>query len=160
MFKTLKKWASGVVKQVKSLVKKVVGYFAKAFVKEEPASTKSSATTCDPEAQSTAVKESNKEAAEEVVAEEVMATEEATVEQQETVVAEEVTANEEATVEQQETVVATKAVSLSVVVTKEVQVAKLISTELVINDIYLLAGLLSRPPPISHPWHNIKETRK
>ena len=141
MFKTLKKWASGVVKQVKSLVKKVVGYFAKAFVKEEPASTKSSSTTCDPEAQSTAVKESNKEAAEEVVAEEVMAT-------------------EEATVEQQETVVATKAVSLSVVVTKEVQVAKLISTELVINDIYLLAGLLSRPPPISHPWHNIKETRK
>ena len=149
MFKTLKKWASGVVKQVKSLVKKVVGYFAKAFVKEEPASTKSSSTTCDPEAQSTAVKESNKEAAEEVVAEEVMATEEATVEQQETVVA------EEATVEQQETVV-----SVSVVVTKEVQVAKLISTELVINDIYLLAGLLSRPPPISHPWHNIKETRK
>ena len=149
MFKTLKKWASGVVKQVKSLVKKVVGYFAKAFVKEEPASTKSSETTCDPEAQSTAVKESNKEAAEEVVAEEVMATEEATVEQQETVVA------EEATVEQQETVV-----SVSVVVTKEVQVAKLISTERVINDIYLLAGLLSRPPPISHPWHNIKETRK
>ena len=149
MFKTLKKWASGVVKQVKSLVKKVVGYFAKAFVKEEPASTKSSSTTCDPEAQSTAVKESNKEAAEEVVAEEVMATEEATVEQQETVVA------EEATVEQQETVV-----SVSVVVAKEVQVAKLISTELVINDIYLLAGLLSRPPPISHPWHNIKETRK
>ena len=143
MFKTLKKWASGVVKQVKSLVKKVVGYFAKAFVKEEPASTKSSSTTCDPEAQSTAVKESNKEAAEEVVAEEVMTTEEATVEQQETVVA------EEATVEQQETVV-----SVSVVV------AKLISTELVINDIYLLAGLLSRPPPISHPWHNIKETRK
>ena len=141
MFKTLKKWASGVVKQVKSLVKKVVGYFAKAFVKEEPASIKSSATTCKTEAQSTAVKESNKEAAEEVVAEEVMAT-------------------EEATVEQQETVVATKAVSLSVVVTKEVQVAKLISTELVINDIYLLAGLLSRPPPISHPWHNIKETRK
>ena len=136
MFKTLKKWASGVVKQVKSLVKKVVGYFAKAFVKEEPASTKSSSTTCDPEAQSTAVKESNKEAAEEVVAEEVMATEEATVEQQETVV------------------------SVSVVVAKEVQVAKLISTELVINDIYLLAGLLSRPPPISHPWHNIKETRK
>ena len=130
MFKTLKKWASGVVKQVKSLVKKVVGYFAKAFVKEEPASTKSSSTTCDPEAQSTAVKESNKEAAEEVVA-------------------------EEATVEQQETVV-----SVSVVVAKEVQVAKLISTELVINDIYLLAGLLSRPPPISHPWHNIKETRK
>ena len=149
MFKTLKKWASGVVKQVKSLVKKVVGYFAKAFVKEEPASTKSSSTTCDPEAQSTAVKESNKEAAEEVVAEEVMATEEATVEQQETVVA------EEATVEQQE-----KVVSVSVVVAKEVQVAKLISTELVINDIYLLAGLLSRPPPISHPWHNIKETRK
>ena len=136
MFKTLKKWASGVVKQVKSLVKKVVGYFAKAFVKEEPASTKSSETTCDPEAQSTAVKESNKEAAEEVVAEEVMATAEATVEQQETVV------------------------SVSVVVAKEVQVAKLISTELVINDIYLLAGLLSRPPPISHPWHNIKETRK
>ena len=136
MFKTLKKWASGVVKQVKSLVNKVVGYFAKAFVKEEPASTKSSSTTCDPEAQSTAVKESNKEAAEEVVAEEVMATEEATVEQQETVV------------------------SVSVVVAKEVQVAKLISTELVINDIYLLAGLLSRPPPISHPWHNIKETRK
>ena len=149
MFKTLKKWASGVVKQVKSLVNKVVGYFAKAFVKEEPASTKSSSTTCDPEAQSTAVKESNKEAAEEVVAEEVMATEEATVEQQETVVA------EEATVEQQETVV-----SVSVVVAKEVQVDKLISTELVINDIYLLAGLLSRPPPISHPWHNIKETRK
>ena len=145
MFKTLKKWASGVVKQVKSLVKKVVGYFAKAFVKEEPASTKSSSTTCDPEAQSTAVKESNKEAAEEVVAEEVMAT----VEQQETIVA------EEATVEQQETVV-----SVSAVVAKEVQVAKLISTELVINDIYLLAGLLSRPPPISHPWHNIKETRK
>ena len=136
MFKTLKKWASGVVKQVKSLVKKVVGYFAKAFVKEEPASTKSSSTTCDPEAQSTAVKESNKEAAEEVVAEEVTAAEEATVEQQETVV------------------------SVSVVVAKEVQVAKLISTELVINDIYLLAGLLSRPPPISHPWHNIKETRK
>ena len=149
MFKTLKKWASGVVKQVKSLVNKVVGYFAKAFVKEEPASTKSSSTTCDPEAQSTAVKESNKEAAEEVVAEEVMATEEASVEQQETVVA------EEAAVEQQETVV-----SVSVVVAKEVQVAKLISTELVINDIYLLAGLLSRPPPISHPWHNIKETRK
>ena len=149
MFKTLKKWASGVVKQVKSLVKKVVGYFAKAFVKEEPASTKSSSTTCDPEAQSTAVKESNKEAAEEVVAEEVMATAEATVEQQETVV------DEEATVEQQE-----KVVSVSVVVAKEVQVAKLISTELVINDIYLLAGLLSRPPPISHPWHNIKETRK
>ena len=141
MFKTLKKWASGVVKQVKSLVKKVVGYFAKAFVKEEPASIKSSATTCKTEAQSTAVKESNKEAAEEVVAEEV-------------------TAAEEATVEQQETVVATTAVSVSVVVTKEVQVAKLISTELVINDIYLLAGLLSRPPPISHPWHNIKETRK
>ena len=136
MFKTLKKWASGVVKQVKSLVKKVVGYFAKAFVKEEPASIKSSATTCKTEAQSTAVKESNKEAAEEVVAEEVMATEEATVEQQE------------------------KVVSVSVVVAKEVQVAKLISTELVINDIYLLAGLLSRPPPISHPWHNIKETRK
>ena len=149
MFKTLKKWASGVVKQVKSLVNKVVGYFAKAFVKEEPASTKSSSTTCDPEAQSTAVKESNKEAAEEVVAEEVMTTEEASVEQQETVVA------EEAAVEQQETVV-----SVSVVVTKEVQVDKLISTELVINDIYLLAGLLSRPPPISHPWHNIKETRK
>lgn len=149
MFKTLKKWASGVVKQVKSLVKKVVGYFAKAFVKEEPASTKSSSTTCDPEAQSTAVKESNKEAAEEVVAEEVMATAETTVEQQETVVV------EEANVEQQETVV-----SASVVVAKEVQVAKLISTELVINDIYLLAGLLSRPPPISHPWHNIKETRK
>ena len=146
MFKTLKKWASGVVKQVKSLVNKVVGYFAKAFVKEEPASTKSSSTTCDPEAQSTAVKESNKEAAEEVVAEEVTATEE--------VVA------EEATVEQQETVVVTKAVSVSVVVTKEVQVTKLISTELVINDMYLLAGLLSRPPPISHPWHNIKETRK
>ena len=140
MFKTLKKWASGVVKQVKSLVKKVVGYFAKAFVKEEPASTKSSSTTCDPEAQSTAVKESNKEAAEEVVAEEV-------------------TAAEEATVEQQETVVATSAVSVVATVT-EVQVAKLISTELVINDIYLLAGLLSRPPPISHPWHNIKETRK
>ena len=150
MFKTLKKWASGVVKQVKSLVKKVVGYFAKAFVKEEPASTKSSSTTCEPEAQSTAVKESNKEAAEEVVAEEVTATEEVvTEEQQETVVA------EEATVEQQETVV-----SVSVVVAKEVQVTKLISTELVINDIYLLAGLLSRPPPISHPWHNIKETRK
>ena len=149
MFKTLKKWASGVVKQVKSLVKKVVGYFAKAFVKEEPASTKSSSTTCDPEAQSTAVKESNKEAAEEVVAEEVMATEEATVEQQEKVVA------EEPTVEQQE-----KVVSVSVVVAKEVQVTKLISTELVINDIYLLVGLLSRPPPISHPWHNIKETRK
>ena len=136
MFKTLKKWASGVVKQVKSLVKKVVGYFAKAFVKEEPASIKSSATTCKTEAQSTAVKESNKEAAEEVVAEEVTAAEEATVEQQE------------------------KVVSVSVVVAKEVQVAKLISTELVINDIYLLAGLLSRPPPISHPWHNIKETRK
>ena len=149
MFKTLKKWASGVVKQVKSLVKKVVGYFAKAFVKEEPASIKSSATTCKTEAQSTAVKESNKEAAEEVVAEEVTAAAEATVEQQETVIA------EEATVEQQETVV-----SVSVVVAKEVQVAKLISTELVINDIYLLAGLLSRPPPISHPWHNIKETRK
>ena len=149
MFKTLKKWASGVVKQVKSLVKKVVGYFAKSFVKEEPASIKSSATTCKTEAQSTAVKESNKEAAEEVVAEEVTVAEEATVEQQETVVA------EEATVEQQETVV-----SVSVVVAKEVQVAKLISTELVINDIYLLAGLLSRPPPISHPWHNIKETRK
>ena len=140
MFKTLKKWASGVVKQVKSLVKKVVGYFAKAFVKEEPASIKSSATTCKTEAQSTAVKESNKEAAEEVVAEEV-------------------TAAEEATVEQQETVVATSAVSVVATVT-EVQVAKLISTELVINDIYLLAGLLSRPPPISHPWHNIKETRK
>ena len=136
MFKTLKKWASGVVKQVKSLVKKVVGYFAKAFVKEEPASTKSSSTTCDHEAQSTTVKESNKEAAEEVVAEEVMATAEATVEQQETVL------------------------SVSVVVAKEVQVAKLISTELVIDDTYLLAGLLSRPPPISHPWHNIKETRK
>ena len=141
MFKTLKKWASGVVKQVKSLVKKVVGYFAKAFVKEEPASTKSSSTTCDPEAQSTAVKESNKEAAEEVTATEEVVT-------------------EEVTVEQQETVVTTKAVSVSVVVAKEVQVAKLISTELVINDIYLLAGLLSRPPPISHPWHNIKETRK
>ena len=140
MFKTLKKWASGVVKQVKSLVKKVVGYFAKAFVKEEPASTKSSSTTCDPEAQSTAVKESNKEAAEEVVAEEV-------------------TAAEEATVEQQETVVATSAVSVVATVT-EVQVTKLNSAELVINDIYLLAGLLSRPPPISHPWHNIKETRK
>ena len=140
MFKTLKKWASGVVKQVKSLVKKVVGYFAKAFVKEEPASIKSSATTCKTEAQSTAVKESNKEAAEEVVAEEV-------------------TAAEEATVEQQETVVATSAVSVVVTVT-EVQVTKLNSAELVINDIYLLAGLLSRPPPISHPWHNIKETRK
>ena len=140
MFKTLKKWASGVVKQVKSLVNKVVGYFAKAFVKEEPASTKSSSTTCDPEAQSTAVKESNKEAAEEVVAEEV-------------------TAAEEATVEQQETVVATSAVSVVATVT-EVQVTKLNSAELVINDIYLLAGLLSRPPPISHPWHNIKETRK
>ena len=140
MFKTLKKWASGVVKQVKSLVKKVVGYFAKAFVKEEPASIKSSSTTCDPEAQSTAVKESNKEAAEEVVAEEV-------------------TAAEEATVEQQETVVATSAVSVVATVT-EVQVTKLNSAELVINDIYLLAGLLSRPPPISHPWHNIKETRK
>ena len=140
MFKTLKKWASGVVKQVKSLVKKVVGYFAKAFVKEEPASTKSSSTTCDPEAQSTAVKESNKEAAEEVVAEEV-------------------TAAEEATVEQQETVVATSVVSVVATVT-EVQVTKLNSAELVINDIYLLAGLLSRPPPISHPWHNIKETRK
>ena len=140
MFKTLKKWASGVVKQVKSLVKKVVGYFAKAFVKEEPASIKSSATTCKTEAQSTAVKESNKEAAEEVVAEEV-------------------TATEEATVEQQETVVATSAVSVVVTVT-EVQVTKLNSAELVINDIYLLAGLLSRPPPISHPWHNIKETRK
>ena len=140
MFKTLKKWASGVVKQVKSLVNKVVGYFAKAFVKEEPASNKSSSTTCDPEAQSTAVKESNKEAAEEVVAEEVMAT-------------------EEATVEQQETVVATSAVSVVATVT-EVQVTKLNSAELVINDIYLLAGLLSRPPPISHPWHNIKETRK
>lgn len=139
MIKTIKKWASRVVKQVKSLVNKVVGYFAKAFVKEEPASHKSSSTTCDPEAQSTAVKESNKEAAEEVVAEEV-------------------TVSEEATVEQQETVVATKAVS--VVVAKEVQVTKLIITELVINDIYLLAGLLSRPPPISHPWHNIKETRK
>ena len=140
MFKTLKKWASGVVKQVKSLVKKVVGYFAKAFVKEEPASTKSSSTTCDPEAQSTAVKESNKEAAEEVVAEEV-------------------TAAEEATVEQQETVVVVSAVSVVATVT-EVQVTKLNSAELVINDIYLLAGLLSRPPPISHPWHNIKETRK
>lgn len=150
MFKTLKKWASGVVKQVKSLVNKVVGYFAKAFVKEEPASHKSSSTTCDPEAQSTAVKESNKEAAEEVVAEEVTVNEE--------VVTEEVTVSQEDTVEQQETVVAKKAVS--VVVAKEVQVAKLISTELVINDIYLLAGLLSRPPPISHPWHNIKETRK
>lgn len=136
MIKTIKKWASRVVKQVKSLVNKVVGYFTKTFVKEEPASTKSSSTTCEPEAQSTAVKESNKEAAEEVVAEEVMATAEATVEQQETVV------------------------SVSVVVAKEVQVTKLISTELVINDIYLLAGLLSRPPPISHPWHNIKETRK
>ena len=131
--------ASRVVKQVKSLVNKVVGYFAKAFVKEEPASTKSSSTTCDPEAQSTAVKESNKEAAEEVVAEEV-------------------TTATETTVEQQETVVVTKAVS--VVVAKEVQVTKLISTELVINDMYLLACLLSRPPPISHPWHNIKETRK
>ena len=140
MFKTLKKWASGVVKQVKSLVKKVVGYFAKAFVKEEPASIKSSVTTCKTEAQSTAVKESNKEAAEEVVAEEV-------------------TAAEEATVEQQETVVATSAVSVVATVT-EVQVTKLNSAELVINDIYLLAGLLSRPPPISHPWHNIKETRK
>ena len=140
MFKTLKKWASGVVKQVKSLVKKVVGYFAKAFVKEEPASIKSSATTCKTEAQSTAVKESNKEAAEEVVDEEV-------------------TAAEEATVEQQETVVATSAVSVVVTVT-EVQVTQLNSAELVINDIYLLAGLLSRPPPISHPWHNIKETRK
>lgn len=140
MFKTLKKWASGVVKQVKSLVKKVVGYFAKAFVKEEPASIKSSATTCKTEAQSTAVKESNKEAAEEVVAEEV-------------------TTAEEATVEQQETVVAVSAVSVVATVT-EVQVTKLNSTELVINDIYLLAGLLSRPPPISHPWHNIKETRK
>ena len=140
MFKTLKKWASGVVKQVKSLVNKVVGYFAKAFVKEEPASIKSSATTCKTEAQSTAVKESNKEAAEEVVAEEV-------------------TAAEEATVEQQETVVATSAVSVVATVT-EVQVTKLNSAELVINDIYLLAGLLSRPPPISHPWHNIKETRK
>lgn len=136
MIKTIKKWASRVVKQVKSLVNKVVGYFTKTFVKEEPTSTKSSSTTCEPEAQSTAVKESNKEAAEEVVAEEVMATAEATVEQQETVV------------------------SVSVVVAKEVQVTKLISTELVINDIYLLAGLLSRPPPISHPWHNIKETRK
>ena len=140
MFKTLKKWASGVVKQVKSLVKKVVGYFAKAFVKEEPASIKSSATTCKTEAQSTAVKESNKEAAEEVVAEEV-------------------TAAEEVTVEQQETVVATSAVSVVATVT-EVQVTKLNSAELVINDIYLLAGLLSRPPPISHPWYNIKETRK
>ena len=134
MFKTLKKWASGVVKQVKSLVKKVVGYFAKAFVKEEPASIKSSATTCKTEAQSTAVKESNKEAAEEVVAEEV-------------------------TVEQQEKVVATSAVSVVATVT-EVQVTKLNSAEFVINDTYLLAGLLSRPPPISHPWHNIKETRK
>ena len=151
MFKTLKKWASGVVKQVKSLVNKVVGYFAKAFVKEEPASNKSSSTTCDPEAQSTAVKESNKEAAEEVVTEEVTATEE--------VVTEEVTVSEEATVEQQETVVATSAVSVVATVT-EVQVTKLNSAELVINDIYLLAGLLSRPPPISHPWHNIKETRK
>ena len=140
MFKTLKKWASGVVKQVKSLVKKVVGYFAKSFVKEEPASIKSSATTCKTEAQSTAVKESNKEAAEEVVAEEV-------------------TAAEEATVEQQETVVTTSAVSVVATVT-EVQVTKLNSAELVINDIYLLARLLSRPPPISHPWHNIKETRK
>lgn len=140
MFKTLKKWASGVVKQVKSLVKKVVGYFAKAFVKEEPASIKSSATTCKTEAQSTAVKESNKEAAEEVVAEEV-------------------TAAEKANVEQQETVVAVSAVSVVATVT-EVQVTKLNSAELVINDIYLLAGLLSRPPPISHPWHNIKETRK
>lgn len=140
MFKTLKKWASGVVKQVKSLVKKVVGYFAKAFVKEEPASIKSSATTCKTEAQSTAVKESNKEAAEEVVAEEV-------------------TAAEEATVEQQETVVAVSAVSVVATAT-EVQVTKLNSAELVINDTYLLAGLLSRPPPISHPWHNIKETRK
>ncbi len=140
MIKTLKKWASGVVKQVKSLVKKVVGYFAKAFVKEEPASIKSSATTCKTEAQSTAVKESNKEAAEEVVAEEV-------------------TAAEEATVEQQETVVATSAVSVVPTVT-EVQVTKLNSVEFVINDTYLLAGLLSRPPPISHPWHNIKETRK
>lgn len=120
MIKTLKKWASRVVKQVKSLVKKVVGYFAKAFVKEEPASTKSSETACKTEAQSTAVKESNKEAAEEVVAEEV-------------------------TVEQQETVV-----SLVATVT-EVQVTKLTSAELVINDTYLLAGLLSRPPPISHP---------
>lgn len=150
MIKTIKKWASRVVKQVKSLVNKVVGYFAKAFVKEEPASHKSSSTTCDPEAQSTAVKESNKEAAEEVVAEEVTVTEE--------VVTEEVTVSEEANVEQQETVVDTKVVS--VVVAKEVQVTKLISTELVINDMYLLAGLLSRPPPISHPWHNIKETRK
>ena len=140
MFKTLKKWASGVVKQVKSLVKKVVGYFAKAFVKEEPASIKSSVTTCKTEAQSTAVKESNKEAAEEVVAEEV-------------------TAAEEATVEQQETVVTTSAVSVLATVT-EVQVTKLNSAEFVINDTYLLAGLLSRPPPISHPWHNIKETRK
>ena len=140
MFKTLKKWASGVVKQVKSLVKKVVGYFAKAFVKEEPASIKSSTTTCKTEAQSTAVKESNKEAAEEVVAEEV-------------------TAAEEATVEQQETVVTVSAVSVVATVT-EVQVTKPNSAELVINDIYLLAGLLSRPPPISHPWHNIKETRK
>ena len=140
MFKTLKKWASGVVKQVKSLVKKVVGYFAKAFVKEEPASIESSAATCKTEAQSTAVKESNKEAAEEVVAEEV-------------------TAAEEATVEQQETVVTTSAVSVVATVT-EVQVTKLNSAELVINDTYLLAGLLSRPPPISHPWHNIKETRK
>ena len=140
MIKTLKKWAGRVVKQVKSLVKKVVGYFAKAFVKEEPASIKSSATTCKTEAQSTAVKESNKEAAEEVVAEEV-------------------TAAEEATVEQQETVVATSTVSVVATVT-EVQVTKLNSAELVINDTYLLAGLLSRPPPISHPWHNIKETRK
>lgn len=128
MIKTLKKWASGVVKQVKSLVNKVVGYFAKAFVKEEPTSTKSSSTTCDPEAQSTTVKESNKEAAEEVVAEEV-------------------TTTEEATVEQQETVVTTTVVFVSVVVAKEVKVTKLISTELVIDDTYLLAGLLSRPPP-------------
>lgn len=140
MIKTLKKWAGRVVKQVKSLVKKVVGYFAKAFVKEEPASIKSSATTCKTEAQSTAVKESNKESAEEVVAEEV-------------------TASEEATVEQQETVVATSTVSVVATVT-EVQVTKLNSAELVINDTYLLAGLLSRPPPIFHPWHNIKETRK
>ncbi len=125
MIKTLKKWTSRMVKQVKSLVKKVVGYFAKAFVKEEPASTKSSETACKTEAQSTAVKESNKEAAEEVVAEEV-------------------------TVEQQETVVTASVVSVVATVT-EVQVTKLTSAELVINDTYLLAGLLSRPPPISHP---------
>jgi hypothetical protein len=141
MIKTIKKMASRVVKQVKSLVKKVVGYFAKAFVKEEPASIKSSVTTCKAEAQSTAVKESNKEAAEEVVVEEV-------------------TTAEEATVEQQETVVTTSTVSVVVAAVKEVQVTKLISTELVINDTYLLAGLLSRAPPISHPWYNIKETRK